>query len=70
MRESEEKGLREKVSLFSGLSQIIIIVCFEMGVPYFKVRQGARPRAMGIFPPRASVRGSTLIETAHPGQAP
>ena len=31
MRESEEKGPREKASLFSGLSQRVIIVCFEMG---------------------------------------
>ena len=52
---SKEKGPREKTSLFSGLSQRVIIVCFEMGVPYFKVRRGARPmsRAMGILPPNA-----------------
>ena len=45
MGESEEKGPREKVSLFSGPSQRAIIVCFEMGVPYFKVR------SMGILRP-------------------
>ena len=28
-----------------------IIVCFEMGIPYFKVRRGARPRAVGILLP-------------------
>ena len=32
---------------FSGLSQRVITVCFEMGVPYFKVRRGTRPRARG-----------------------
>ena len=47
MRQSEEKGLREKSSLFSRLSQRVIIVCFEMGAPYFKVRWGTRPRARG-----------------------
>ena len=54
MRESEEKGLREKASLFSGLSQRVIIVCFEIGVPYFKVRRGHKakgPRTLGILLP-------------------
>ena len=45
MRESEDKGPREQASPFSRLSQRVIIVCFEMGVPYFKVR------SMGILPP-------------------
>ena len=49
MRESEEKGPREKASLYSGLSQRVIIVCFEMGAPYFKVRWGTRPRARGLW---------------------
>ena len=40
MRKSEEKGLREKASLFSGLAQRVTVVCFEMGAPYFKVRRG------------------------------
>ena len=34
----------------------VIIVCFEMDVPYFKVwrgEQGRGPRAVGIFPPGA-----------------
>ena len=43
-RENKEKGPRQKVSPFSGPSQRII-VCFEMGVPYFKMR------SMGIPPP-------------------
>ena len=42
-RENKEKGPRQKVSPFSGPSQRII-VCFEMGVPYFKVRWDTRPR--------------------------
>ena len=46
-RESEEKGLREKASLFSEPSQRVRIVCFEMGAPYFKIRWGTRPRAGG-----------------------
>ena len=46
-RESEEKGLREKASLFSEPSQRARIVCFEMGAPYFKIRWGTRPRAGG-----------------------
>ena len=54
MRESEDKGPREQASLFSGLSQIVIIVCLEMGVPYFKVRWGTRPRARGPW-------GSSLL---------
>ena len=49
MRDSEEKGPREKPSPFSGPSQRVIIVCFEMGVPYFKVRWGTRPRAKGLW---------------------
>ena len=47
--ESEEKGPREKASPLSGLSQRVI-VCFEMGIPYFKVRLGHKAkglRAMG-----------------------
>ena len=44
-RENKEKGPRQKVSPFSGPSQRRIIVCFEMGVPYFKVR------SIGILPP-------------------
>ena len=47
MSESEEKDLREKASLFSGLPQRVIIVCFEMGIPYFKVRRGTRLRTQG-----------------------
>ena len=47
MSESEEKDLREKTSLFSGLPQRVIIVCFEMGIPYFKVRRGTRLRTQG-----------------------
>ena len=47
MRESEEKSPREKASLVSGLSQRVIIVCFEMGIPYFKVRWGTNLRARG-----------------------
>ena len=57
MRESEEKGLREKASPFSGLAQRVIIVCFEMGVPYFKVRWGARPRARGLWGSSSLVLG-------------
>ena len=30
-------------------SQRVIIVCFEMGVPYFKVRWGTRSRARGLW---------------------
>ena len=51
-RKREEKGPREKASPFSGLFQRVIIVRFEMGVPYFNVRRGTRlraPRAMGIL---------------------
>ena len=54
-RESEEKGLREKASLFSEPSQRERIVCFEMGAPYFKIRWGGHKakgwRAVG--PPSA-----------------
>ena len=54
-RESEEKGLREKASLFSEPSQRARIVCFEMGAPYFKIRWGGHKakgwRAVG--PPSA-----------------
>ena len=34
---------------FSGLSQRVVIVCYEMGAPYFKVRRGTRPRARGLW---------------------
>ena len=57
MRESEEKGLREKASPFSGLAQRVIRVCFEMGVPYFKVRWGTRPRTRGPWGPSRLVLG-------------
>ena len=43
--EREEKGPREKASLFSGLFQRVVTVCFEMGVPYFKVRGCMRLKA-------------------------
>ena len=39
--------------LFFLLPQRVIIVCFEMGIPYFKVSWGTRlnkgPRALEIF---------------------
>ena len=47
MRESEEKSPREEASPSSGLFQRVIIVCFEMGAPYSKVRWGTRQRARG-----------------------
>ena len=56
MRESEDKGPREKASAFSGLSQRVMIVCFEGGCPLFQSQMGHKakgPRAMGIIPPSA-----------------
>ena len=44
-----KKSPREKVPPFSGLSQRVVIVCYEMGAPYFKVRRGTRPRARGLW---------------------
>ena len=50
VNKGKEKGPRKKASLLSALSQRVIIVCFEMGVPYFKVTQGARPEGPGDPP--------------------
>ena len=49
MRGSEEKGPKEKASPFSGPSQRGIIVCFEMGIPCFRVRRSTRLRARGLW---------------------
>ena len=57
MRESEDKGPREQASPFSRLSQRVIIVCFEMDVPYFKVRWGTRPRVRGPWGSSRLVKG-------------
>ena len=56
MRESKEKGPREKASLFSGPSQRVITVCFEMGAPQFQSqmeRKAEGPRAVEILLPSA-----------------
>lgn len=54
MSESEEKGPREKVSSFSGLSQRVRVVSIEMGIPYFKDRPSGHKaeglKAMGDLP--------------------
>ena len=48
VRQGQEKARRkvQEKRPFSGLSQRVIIVWFEMGmgIPYCKVRRGARPR--------------------------
>ena len=46
-----DKGEGKRVQRSERLSQRVIIVCFEMGIPYFKVRQGTRPRAVGSLLP-------------------
>ena len=65
-RESEEKGLREKASPFSGPSQRVRTVSLGMGVPYFKGRLGGhkaeRPKAMGDHPPLAPGLGNEARE--------
>ena len=44
-QEKARRKVREKRRPRSQDFLRVIIVCFEMGVPYFKVRRGARPRA-------------------------
>ena len=62
---------REKASLFSGPSQRVITVCFEMGVSYFKVRRATRLRARGPWGSSRLVLGpgNEAREKEDPGNA-
>ena len=49
-RKRGESSKREGVPI---ISQKVILVCFEMGVPYFKVSRGTRPGAEECGDPSA-----------------
>ena len=61
VRQGQEKARRKvgekRRPPSQDFSQRVIIVCFEMGVPYFKVRWGARPRARGLWGSSSLVLG-------------